>query len=643
VGILLGLPPTPGAAHSDGGSGFCAYVTNLQSTTVHVVDPSVRSIEETLGGLTNPRAIAVTPDRSRAFVIEHGSFRVKVLDTRDHSVVATIPLGTPGQAADGREVAISPDGRFAYVTQEFFSNVSVIDVTTGVVVGVVQPGSRPRGVAVTPDGTHLYVANSAGGTVAVVDPASLTVETTIDVGGSPYGVAISPDGTRAYVASGPTHSVSVIDTASRTLLATISVPGTARWVAVSPDGARVYVTLPEDTWGVFNPQRLVGVIDTTSNTLVDTITVGVQPQNVEFTRDGARAFVTNFASGTLSEIDVATGNVVGTSPCGPTPVGLAVIERQPVNADAGPDVEMSPAQLESALLVGTAATPHPEPLLYRWFEGGVPLSDAAVVVAGQCPLALSVLDSSALGEHVLTLEASGFCSRTRDTMRLTIRRFPPVAAPAGSGSYPLGETFLVGGDVSDIDGDLLEYEWRAGSEVLARGSVNATVGGAPVALPMHLIATTSLGAGVHELELAVDDGGGEIVASIVVEVLAVDVVAPTLAPLASTTLLWPPNHKMVEVSIETHALDDSGGPVTLDVEVSSDEPADGAGDGATASDHEVLDVDSETGVVRVRLRAERSGKGDGRVYTVRIAGTDASGNSSVALVEIRAPKSQGKG
>ena len=53
-------------------------------------------------------------------------------------------------------------------------------------------------------------------------------------------------------------------------------------------------------------------------------------------------------------------------------------------------------------------------------------------------------------------------------------------------------------------------------------------------------------------------------------------------------------------------------------------------------------MDDETGVIELRLRAERSGKGEGRIYTIVITATDESENQSVAQVEITAPHDRRK-
>jgi hypothetical protein len=121
-----------------------------------------------------------------------------------------------------------------------------------------------------------------------------------------------------------------------------------------------------------------------------------------------------------------------------------------------------------------------------------------------------------------------------------------------------------------------------------------------------------------------------------------DTTAPSLGPIPSVTILWPPNHKLVPVTIAANAFDNGGGSITLDVTVESSEPPDADGDGNTIPDYYIDSVDNATGIIELRLRSERSGKGDGRVYTITITATDESGNSSTAILEIRVPHDKRK-
>ncbi len=112
--------------------------------------------------------------------------------------------------------------------------------------------------------------------------------------------------------------------------------------------------------------------------------------------------------------------------------------------------------------------------------------------------------------------------------------------------------------------------------------------------------------------------------------------APTITGLStSVTELWPANHKMMNVQL-SYAATDSCGPVTVTVSVTSNEPANGPGDGNTAVDWEVVNNHL------VRLRAERSGGGSGRAYTITLTATDAAGRTTQSSVVVHVPKSRGK-
>jgi predicted extracellular nuclease len=112
--------------------------------------------------------------------------------------------------------------------------------------------------------------------------------------------------------------------------------------------------------------------------------------------------------------------------------------------------------------------------------------------------------------------------------------------------------------------------------------------------------------------------------------------APTITGLSTNvTRIWPVNHKMVDVQL-TYAASDSCGSVTVTVAVSSNEPADGKGDGNTAVDWEVVNTHL------VRLRAERAGNGPGRVYTITVTALDAAGQATQSSTTVLVPKSAGR-
>ncbi|MBV9924246.1 MAG: HYR domain-containing protein [Acidobacteria bacterium] len=119
-------------------------------------------------------------------------------------------------------------------------------------------------------------------------------------------------------------------------------------------------------------------------------------------------------------------------------------------------------------------------------------------------------------------------------------------------------------------------------------------------------------------------------------VTVVDDDAPNVSGVAADpSVLWPPNHSMRDVALTYTATDNCGAVSCAVSGVTSNEPANGTGDGDTAPDFEIV------GPTLVRLRAERSGSGNGRTYTVTVTCSDGI-NSASKSVAVNVPKSQKK-
>lgn len=109
----------------------------------------------------------------------------------------------------------------------------------------------------------------------------------------------------------------------------------------------------------------------------------------------------------------------------------------------------------------------------------------------------------------------------------------------------------------------------------------------------------------------------------------VDRTPPTLALSAAPSELWPPNHKLVTVQVAVQATDDfDPNPAVELVSVTSSEPDNGLGDGDKPGDI-VINPDGA-----IQLRAERSGSGSGRAYTLTYSATDRAGNTTTESVTV---------
>jgi hypothetical protein len=91
---------------------------------------------------------------------------------------------------------------------------------------------------------------------------------------------------------------------------------------------------------------------------------------------------------------------------------------------------------------------------------------------------------------------------------------------------------------------------------------------------------------------------------------------------------------MRDVTVSYNVATNCGG-VTCALDVASNEPVNGDGDGNTAPDWQVVDDH------HVRLRSERAGGGTGRIYTITITCTDSAGGSSSAETSVTVAHDQG--
>ena len=321
---------------------------------------------------------------------------------------------------------------------------------------------------------------------------------------------------------------------------------------------------------------------------------------------------------------------------------FSVFERRnhPPIADAGLNMTIFGNMQYSTVIQGMASDQDNDPLSYRWLEGQNELIPwRPVGPNGECFFELGSIPAFALGEHILSLEVDDGNDISRDDMILTVNNSAPHPAPSGGGVCEINTQFPLKGQISDYDGDIVNYGWSEGDHLLFVGSIQTLYGGTPVDLPEYPY--QCLVFGEHTVGLSANDGVNQTVKA-QIRVSVTDTSAPILAPVPDKNILWPPNHKMVNVSIQANARDNSGGTVLLSAVVSSNEPQNELGDGDTSPDWTEPVIDQVIGVITLQLRAERSGSGNGRVYTIRVTATDTSGNSSYGDVNIIVPHDQGK-
>jgi YVTN family beta-propeller protein len=318
IGLLLVTTAMCAAAQA----GTRAYVTNRGLQNVSVVDLATNTVVANVP-VETPGSIVVAPDGFHVYVASRElldpNFNLRQqfvvsIDTATNSVVANIPLNG-GPVPVGAMVS-SPDSTKVYVLDGTPAGgaVDVIDTATNTIAAVIPvPTNNLRSLIISPDGNHLYIADGAIGDVYVADTAANAVVATIpEVPSDGYylhmgttAMAISPDGSRLYTSDGGLISgfMSIIDTASNTRLSTFSTLSGLFTMTMTPDGTRIYATGQPDSGPYF-------VIDLTTFT---TAVVGDGFRawwQAAITPDGASAYLTDELYDTLVQFDTATNTEV---------------------------------------------------------------------------------------------------------------------------------------------------------------------------------------------------------------------------------------------------------------------------------------------------------------------------------------------
>jgi hypothetical protein len=147
---------------------------------------------------------------------------------------------------------------------------------------------------------------------------------------------------------------------------------------------------------------------------------------------------------------------------------------------------------------------------------------------------------------------------------------------------------------------------------------------------------TQEGLDLSRTATAIDLAGNN--ASATVGGINIDKTAPVVTCSNNAPALWPPNHKLVPILASVNVDGGVSGASRFSlVSATSNEPDNGLGDGDTANDIQGFAVG--TADTSGQLRAERSGRGNGRLYTLAYQGFDLAGNAASCTTQIAVPHS----
>ena len=284
-------------------------------------------------------------------------------------------------------------------------------------------------------------------------------------------------------------------------------------------------------------------------------------------------------------------------------------------------------------LNGPAATNHNAGVLFDLSTFSFPAVKPARggVIFGSVIIPTNAVGDLMAGDDYITIGTE--TNQSGEIRGQLISLLPTVTCPSNS-TVQCGTPASVSVQVSSPAGNAITAVWSLNGNAVQTNQVPASH--PPVS--SNIVFKAELPLGTNDLEVVATDSMNNS-ASCDTTVTVVDTSTPTITNASpSVKSLWPPNHKMVTVTITAKVTDSCGSPKWRITKVQSNESVNAKGSGNTSPDWII------TGDHTVMLRAERTGTGSSsRIYTITIqAKNDNNGNlSAPATVTVTVPHNQG--
>jgi DNA-binding beta-propeller fold protein YncE len=291
----------------------------------------------------------VSPDGKSVYVANVGDSTISQFNigaTGKLSPKSPAKVAAGSGSVPGFSFTISPDGKSVYV-----ANTSVVlqfNVTRHGRLAPksppsVSPGGRPVGVAVSPDGRHAYVTRESAGEVTQYNIGKsgrlvATSAVSVPAGMGAESPAVNPSGRNLYVTGLFGGTVSQFDIGAKGRLSPKSPASLGgltlpQALAVSPDGRSVYIT-NSGSGAIPGTAGQVSQFSVTASGALSpkspaTAPAGAQPTNVAVTPDAQHVYVTSAGTNAISRFSVGPGGALSPGspasvPTGAGPAGLAI-------------------------------------------------------------------------------------------------------------------------------------------------------------------------------------------------------------------------------------------------------------------------------------------------------------------------------
>ncbi len=224
-------------------SGFCDEYeadTRVYNTAIQALADIYRERVSTTD--RSPVDLVISADEKFAITANETSASISLVDLSPADLsaghlVAELPCGSHPAAVVAHGETLLVSCSYSGTLERFRWQGRTLELVAKIALGF-----EPVGIAISPDGRMAYVALHMAAEVAVVDLETNQVVAKIPVGRWPRYVALSPDGARLAVNCNGDRAIAVVDTAQRAMLFFNEYGGiNAGHMQVSADGQWVYV------------------------------------------------------------------------------------------------------------------------------------------------------------------------------------------------------------------------------------------------------------------------------------------------------------------------------------------------------------------------------------------------------------------
>jgi DNA-binding beta-propeller fold protein YncE len=226
-------------------------------------------------------------------------------ETRNHLYVVDL---RSGRMTGRTSLAVDPENvvshGVAVVVSPRAGAVTLVDPRSLRAFKVIRGFGSPHIPAISPDGRYAFVTDDLRGTLTTIELRDRRVVSRIFVGNGAHHLSFRPDGRRLWIALGESaRTIVVLDTSNPVhprVLGRVDPGYPAHDLAFTPDGQRVWVT------SASGPE--VGVFSSRNRRVLFRVPVGPPPQHIAFA--GPSAYLTSGYGGTIEKVALATGRVL---------------------------------------------------------------------------------------------------------------------------------------------------------------------------------------------------------------------------------------------------------------------------------------------------------------------------------------------